>query len=277
VVAPAAPAQGRVLRAGSLLVHGAPVAGPALPELLRATLPGWQVRSVPADALQELGAAGDPTVYVADADDDAGLDRIAALGLARCPDVLLAGSSGLAAAVARLVCAGAPVPPEEQPTYRRLWFVVGSYHACSARQVRALRPHAPTTIVVPPSGQLPAVDAQHRAAALGVVHVEGLDAAPMQNPAQVAARLARVAEQLVADAGEGDTALFLTGGDTARAVLARMEVDAIDVHGSRYPGVIHGRAVLRGRPVGIVTKSGGFGPPDLFVQAARDLLRARQP
>jgi uncharacterized protein YgbK (DUF1537 family) len=174
------------------------------------------------------------------------------------------------------VGAAAPAEAEAQPTYRRLWFVVGSHNPRSAAQVRALfAQQRICKVVLPLSGRMPVVEPEHRAATVGVVHVEGLDGPPTLDPGQVAGRIAQVAEDLLAGAGHGDMALFMTGGDTARSILGRLGTAVIDVHGARYPGVVHGRALVRGRPVGLITKAGGFGMPDLFVRAATDLVERR--
>jgi uncharacterized protein YgbK (DUF1537 family) len=276
LVAPAAPAQGRELRDGWLFVHGQKVGDRPLVDLLRGSVPGWQVRLLAAAELPRFDPADRATLYVADAATEAELDRIAALGLANARQVLLAGSSGLACALARQICAAAPAAADAQPTYRRLWFVVGSHNARSASQVRTLlaQQRVPT-IVLPLSHQLPVLEPEHRAAAIGLLHVEGLDGPPTLDPRQVVGRLAQLAGDLVADAEPGETALFMTGGDTARSVLGRLGMRAIDVYGSRYPGVIHGRALVHGRPIGLVTKAGGFGTPDLFVRAAADLVAKR--
>ena len=66
--------------------------------------------------------------------------------------------------------------------------------------------------------------------------------------------------------------LILTGGDTARAALDTLEVDAIEVLGEVEWGVPGGHA-LRGtrRVASVVTKGGNMGGPDALTTAFRRL------
>ncbi|MDE2867051.1 MAG: four-carbon acid sugar kinase family protein [Chloroflexota bacterium] len=66
--------------------------------------------------------------------------------------------------------------------------------------------------------------------------------------------------------------LILTGGDTARAALDALEVDAIEVIGELEWGVPGGHA-LRGtrRVASVVTKGGNMGGPDALTTAFRSL------
>jgi 4-hydroxythreonine-4-phosphate dehydrogenase len=78
---------------------------------------------------------------------------------------------------------------------------------------------------------------------------------------------------LLAEIGAASTALFLTGGDTARAVLSRLGIGSIEVVGTLYPGVVRGEASLGGERLSVITKAGGFGNVDLFPRVAQDLLQ----
>lgn len=66
--------------------------------------------------------------------------------------------------------------------------------------------------------------------------------------------------------------LILTGGDTARAALDALEVDAIEILGEIEWGVPGGHA-LRGtrRVASVVTKGGTMGGPDALITAFRSL------
>ena len=60
--------------------------------------------------------------------------------------------------------------------------------------------------------------------------------------------------------------LFITGGDTAAAVLTAVKAEGIQVHGEIVPGVVRGTLLggpLDGLP--IVTKAGAFGHDDTLV------------
>ena len=68
--------------------------------------------------------------------------------------------------------------------------------------------------------------------------------------------------------------LFLSGGDTAKAVCSALGATGLVVEREVAPGIPQGRLVggrLDGTPV--VTKAGGFGERDAIVQAARVLRR----
>jgi uncharacterized protein YgbK (DUF1537 family) len=60
--------------------------------------------------------------------------------------------------------------------------------------------------------------------------------------------------------------LFLTGGDTADAVLNAFGSEGIHIHGEILPGVVRGRLIggaMKGLPV--VTKAGAFGRDDTLL------------
>jgi uncharacterized protein YgbK (DUF1537 family) len=63
--------------------------------------------------------------------------------------------------------------------------------------------------------------------------------------------------------------LFITGGDTATAVLRAVDARSIEIRGEVLTGVPWGMlsgGLFDGCPV--VTKSGGFGAPDTMVRVA---------
>jgi uncharacterized protein YgbK (DUF1537 family) len=268
LVAPAAPAQGRVLRNGYLIVDGQKVGAVSLVDTLRRALPGLPVHSLRAgDPLRD-----EPHVLVADAENEHDLARIAAFGLAHRGKVLLVGSSGLASA---LVDQLRPARVQRaHPGYERLLFVVGSHNMRSAEQVRKLLAlPSVATLVLTPGGEVRRAAADQGDARIALLQVEGLGARPTLDPRWVASRLADVTADVLA-IEPAPTALFMTGGDTARAILSRLHVQGIDVIGNLYPGIVHGRVTVAKRPVGVITKAGGFGGADLLVNAAADLVLA---
>ncbi|MDB5882402.1 MAG: Nucleotide-binding C-terminal domain, partial [Ramlibacter sp.] len=50
---------------------------------------------------------------------------------------------------------------------------------------------------------------------------------------------------------------------------------SIDLCQSLVPGVVHGTALYAGQELGIITKAGGFGDPDLFARLASQLSVAQ--
>jgi D-threonate/D-erythronate kinase len=268
IVAPAAPKQGRSLRDGWLFVDGQRIGRQSLVDMLRDQLPGAPVRALAARGTFEADVA-QPCVYVADAQDEEHLAAIAAFGLAHPQDVLLVGSSGLSSAVVRLLTPGTGAARTRRLDARRLHFLVGSHHARSVEQVQALLDagDVPAYVLSPTA----AVDVPgERAPRVALVHVEGLGAPPRLDPAWIAQRLGDAAIGLLRAAGDEPVVLFLTGGATARAILERLAVDRIEILASLFPGVVHGRVRVSGRPVDVITKSGGFGERDLLVRLARE-------
>jgi uncharacterized protein YgbK (DUF1537 family) len=273
IIAPAAPAQGRLLRDGQLFVHGRRLQM-NLTDMLRFELPGVSVQPLLPGGGPFVPAGDGCCVWVADAQDEADLDRVARLGWDR-DDVLLVGSSGLAGALARRQGVGTlSGQAKQQPGYRRVWFIVGSRNSRSAQQVRALIAHdGVTKLVLPLAGGMPELSERDASGdcGIGVIHVEGLDAPAASDPRRIAAQLGELAAAVLGLAPHARTALVMAGGDTARATLARLGVESVDVLASLFPGVVHGTARVAGQELGIVTKAGGFGDPDLFVRLAARL------
>jgi uncharacterized protein YgbK (DUF1537 family) len=208
VVCPAFPAQGRTVEDGRVVVHGRPLPGPSLRELL--------------DGLD---------VEVADARRDEDLADVAAR--ADDPDTVWIGSAGLAAQLAVRRCP--PSPPPQRRACGTVAVIVGTDHAVTRAQVAHLRAHD------------------------GDARILVGDAADPE--------FGSAAQRLV-DRSDG---LVLTGGATARAVLATAGVDLLHVGGHVAPGIPWAVATRAGLVV--VTKSGGFGEDDTL-SAAVGFLRS---
>nr|WP_281387027.1 four-carbon acid sugar kinase family protein [Jiangella mangrovi] len=168
-----------------------------------------------------------------------------------------------------------PVPPPLGP----ILFVVGTAAPAAREQLGWLKRHIGTVVELDPE-QLaePAVAAAHiaertagRTAAVHLADARGAARSP-----DVAAALARA----VAPAALDHPALVLTGGETARAVLAALEVGELHVREAWADGV-----VVSTEPGGrvIVTKPGAFGEPRTLVHIVQRLpgtrwhLRATSP
>jgi uncharacterized protein YgbK (DUF1537 family) len=214
VVAPAFPAQGRVVRGGQVLVHGSPLG-----------------REVP--------------VALRDAETDEDLDRIVSEGLADGRRVLWVGSGGLARRLA-LALGVHPGPVPLRPPAGPIAVVVGSAAPEAHEQLgRLMAAGVPVTDVIlavtPPVGE-------------------------SLSPAAAQALADRVAPLWPRLGGA-----ILTGGETARAVLATVGATALRVVGEVEPGVPISLAEPHDIPV--VTTAGAFGDPETLVRA-RDALRS---
>ncbi len=178
------------------------------------------------------------SMVIGDADAPGDLERHVATFRDR-PDILWAGSRGLAQALAGR--------PRTLPVPAITTVVVGTTHEATRAQVARLR-----------------------AAGLGVGLI---DPAPdSETPATTRDRVARAVADLRPDEEAG---LLVVGGDTLSETLAALgEGCALDCIGEVAPGVPLSR-VVGGRFAGLplVTKSGGFGGEGLLV----DLLKSVGP
>lgn len=229
VLAPSLPAQGRTVRGGRLLVGG--IDAGSVAEMVGAEAVGVPVAALAGGSL--------PPLVVVDATTDADLDRIAAYCVRR-PELLPAGSAGLAAAFARLEGA---VPPMTVPTCRRVLVAIASPHAAARAQlaVLAAQPHPAIEVLAVPA------DA---------------DGAPEE----LADALGREVRDRL---GAGATVLA-TGGDAALAVCRALAITSLRPRAELLPGVVWSETGREG--ISLATKAGGFGDPRLLLDAALKLL-----
>ncbi|WP_217496455.1 four-carbon acid sugar kinase family protein [Curtobacterium sp. SGAir0471] len=303
VVASALPALGRTVVDGRLLVRGRPVADAGLHGLEARVVPGPlaavgpRARSVPLavvraggdavlDAVERSIGTGEVPVLDAVTDDD--LDRIAAaLDGADCTVV---GSGGIAAAVGRLRGAQAADPIVADPRERSaptggcqpVLLVVGTASTEATAQLEALAVGGVPVVPVPRDVLLRAVDRREvddidhpaitaarsalRAGAVAICVEDRHDPVP-----HLARRLAD-GLGIVAAAISGRSALVLTGGETARSVLTRLDIATIVPEGAVEVGCVVSRADDGRR---VVTRPGSFGTATNLLDAAAFLQAAR--
>ncbi|MBR0735785.1 Hrp-dependent type III effector protein [Bradyrhizobium liaoningense] len=213
---------------------------------------GIAARQGEADTLSRGG------VQVFDAESDIDLDRVVEMGRRMPGPVLWCGSGGLAGALARSHRADAP----DQLKLPVLG-LFGSDQPATASQLAACG--AATIALAEGEGAAPV---RRRLADDGVVLVkfslvEGL------TRAEAARRIAREMTALIA-ALEPPGTLIVAGGETLKAACVALGGHALQVTGRIVPGLP--RSILQGgRWAGtdVVSKSGAFGPSELW----RDLLR----
>ena len=309
LIAPAFPAQGRTTQDGRVMVNGSPleqttfankvssgdlrhIFGDDADLLPLDTIRGGESRL--QDALR--GASG---LLIADAENEGDLLLLAQAALAE-GIRLWCGSAGLAGAL--VACLGskadahaeAPLSPSHPPG--TFLAVAGSLHPVTAAQVAAAR-RAGTVVVQPPpefftsphpqgitetAVRLAHALASGRDAILTVLSPADLmvDRDYNQNiigyaqpenaipPTQIAARLAQTAALALETASP--SGLFLTGGETARAVCQTLGCTHLWLGGEVEPGIPWSH-IADGRFPGmlVITKAGGFGGEDSLVHAFR--------
>jgi len=260
LVAPAIPGQNRVTRGGRQMWH---------------TAGGWQATGEDLGAaLGRLGhgvrlagpeAPLEPGITLVDCASDADLDRLARVGLTSGKPILWVGASGLSAALARALGAPAVAPGR---IGRPLLGLIGSHHPVMLAQLEAVAGAWLTT-----DGSAGAEAAiGSRLAAEGAVFVTadlppGLDRAAAAR--RIAALFCRLAETLPCPG-----TLFVSGGETLRAIMPALGARALTVTGESEPGAPLSR-LEGGRCAGltILSKSGAFGRPDVL----RRLIAALPP
>ena len=290
--APAFPAAGRTMEGGSVLVAGTPLAATVLwrlegggrdPDpvamlaaagLATAAAPLALVRGGGLAAWLHDRAAEGFRAVACDAATEADLAAIAAAGATLDRPLLWVGSGGLARHLRAVTGAAAGGPPlARRPPGRPVLVAVGSVSAVSRRQLAALATHplaayleiAPDLLLAPeesPALQsaVRRLDASLADPALSAVAVS-IRAGAGDDPAIRGAALAAALGRLLAPRLAGAGGLVVTGGETARALLAAAAVPGLRLAGEVEPGVPLGIALGSGPACGlpVVTKAGAFG------------------
>ncbi|WP_353475991.1 four-carbon acid sugar kinase family protein (plasmid) [Salipiger sp. H15] len=173
-------------------------------------------------------------------------------------EAVYVGAAGLAEALAdRLWPGGAarPLPRLELPAL----LAIGSRDPVTLAQVDALRD---VPVLEAPNGACPELP---DAPLLLIRMTPGAEEIPGDAAAAAFAGTLAEAQRHVRPA-----TLFACGGESAAALLARLGIGQLDVLGQILPGVPVARTA-EGAPLVIITKSGGFGPPDSLVKLVKFL------
>jgi uncharacterized protein YgbK (DUF1537 family) len=289
LIAPAVPGHGRTMRGGEVFLHGVSLrekpllfdglplpAPPPLPELLRASGAGITVHGWRRGESAPLATSDGLHAYVADAETDDDLERLARFAHGHAGELLVVGASGLGAAIAKQLAPpviGAITPPRGKPGAAIL-FVIGSRTPASAEQIARLSGHGAREIVLPfPAPERDDADEVE-------TDVPGDDNAPivvlrptpslqLESSGEIAAHLGQAAARLLRRRHIGT--VVMSGGDTALAVFRALGVTDAVLLRELSPGVATGTVHLDGRPLTFVTKSGGFGDSGALVRIAQAL------
>jgi len=278
---PCYPPTARCVRDGHLLVDGVPIdrteysehgsTQSYISDIIREGVTCPIVHQGATDIHDRTG------IVVIDSETEADLLKIARTLIG---SKVLAGSAGLASAIAEVMANPPPVLS-----------VIGSRRAVTQRQTRALEKRLGAELI--PLNMNKALNGEHQAEAV----MRGLDAfeegrdviitsAPDQETVEMTVEAAdslglssSELEALVTGA-LSDTArelieqtplsgIILSGGATAMAVCAALSVNEISIIEELRPGI----PLLRLDDINAVTKAGGFGEPDALVQASQYLKR----
>jgi uncharacterized protein YgbK (DUF1537 family) len=207
------------------------------------------------------------------------LEVIARLAGDQFPHLLLAGSAGLAQALVRCRFEEAEARPASRDAVgEHLLFVCGSGSDVLRSQVETLTREAgiPRYSLVP--GRSSALS--DRSATIATDLTSGavvLQLAPAESLVydNSAARLLAAETAAIVRCRRPD-GLFLSGGDTAAAVLDAIEASGVRLQVEILPGVIRG-TVMGGAGDGlpVITKAGAFGEPDTLLQLYGLLAKGR--
>jgi len=202
-------------------------------------------------------------IIVADAEVDADLDALARAAIG-CPQLVLAGSAGLARAVAESLGYAGPQLP--LPAGRAWLIVAGSLHPATRAQLRAIEAAGVAGVRLdgPRDPDIRSLIAEIAGGRPVFIATSDALATASDARGETAARLARLTTRVLAESRPDLVAI--TGGETAVALLRALGATRLDLVGVPVPGLALGEIVNRDAPtVPLLTKAGGFGAPDLFL------------
>ena len=268
LLCPANPAAGRTVEEGQLLVRGVPVLATEF-----ARDPAAPVRE--GDLRRIAGA--DAGLSLADAREERDLETAVAAVVAAPGPWLAVGSGALAGPVARrLGGAARMIRPHPRPAQCPVLFLGGSAHPLNRTQAGRLAAARGLTVIhahpAEPGKAVAAGAAQLRATGAALV----LAPEARGRPEEIREGVAAIGAALIT--GHGARRVFVTGGETARALAARLGLRELFVEGTIEPGLVLATAATpAGEALLLAVKPGGFGDADTWIRAAAALGLARGP
>jgi D-threonate/D-erythronate kinase len=254
IVAPAFPHQGRRTFEGRQYVRavdgGWSAAGDDI--LLQLRSRGLEARL----ANRTAGLGGGISVF--DAENDRDLDRIVQIGREYRGRVLWCGSGGLAGALARSTDASVP-----HQFNAPVLGVFGSDHPATAAQLSMCE-----SVLIRASDAKSGIERVKRAMEKGVAFV-ALETPGAVSREKAAGHFSREI-MLLAQSIDPPKTLIAAGGETLKAQCVAAGAQALQVLGRLEPGLP--KSVIQGGPwdgVDVISKSGAFGPPDLWWKLLR--------
>jgi uncharacterized protein YgbK (DUF1537 family) len=254
IVAPAFPHQGRITRAGRQCQR---MPDGSWNEVAPAIIDQFRERRLEA-RLTVKHTALQKGISIFDAERDDDLDGIVRIGRDFSGRVLWCGSGGLAAALVR----GSDVSVSTQ-LKTPLLGIFGSDHAVTAAQLSQCE-----AVMLRSCDVGADIDGIKRALGRGValIRLETSGAVSRVEAAEhFASEMARLAKAI-----DPPQTLLIAGGETLKAQMIAIEARALRIIGRLEPGVP--KSVILGGPwagVDVISKSGAFGPPDLWFSLLR--------
>jgi uncharacterized protein YgbK (DUF1537 family) len=227
-------------------------------------------RSLPIVYAKSAKALAADGFFLCDAETEEHLHAIVTAGRRMAAPVLWCGSAGLARALAG--------PPSSQEAFvpgAPLLMLIGSDHAVSRAQHEALEAHKPGLVMALRASEPAVIEAAVAdvAAAIG----RGASAAlavdlPTGSP-EAASEVLAATSALIAERMPQPGSLLVTGGETLFGLLQALGAASLLATGELMPGVPHARIVgSRWHDLSVVSKSGGFGAPDLLIRLAESVM-----
>jgi D-threonate/D-erythronate kinase len=257
IVAPAFAYQGRRTRNGQQYARAQDGGWSPVGDTLLAQLAADGIAAQPGRYDAELTAG----VHVFDAESDEDLDHVVTIGRRAAQPVLWCGSGGLAGAFARGSSASV-----HQHLRKPVLGLFGSDQATTAAQLKAC---GAAVVALPERGHDSAALVRARLAAHGVALVR-FDLVSGLSRGEAAARIARALASLT-EALDPPGTLLVAGGETLKALCLALGAHALRVTGRIMPGLP--RSTIQGGRwdgVEVISKSGAFGPPDLWRKLLQD-------
>jgi uncharacterized protein YgbK (DUF1537 family) len=285
IICPAVPAQKRTVVDGTLYVDGLILSQTAfgrdlrsapptssLRELFQGQFPGWQIiAEKPPDTTRVKKTDHTRTLTIGDAEHDADLLRLVRARAEVIKDSVFIGASGLAEALAETLYGPAIKPSHPGPTNGSLLFVIGSPAKETDAQLKILCAENPYLTLVEIANGNPLEAPIHDRLVINtkepniiVLKAPMISTFKKYDPEKISAALADSVDAIIQFCNIG--AIVATGGDTAQAILAKLDIKSIMVSGEIEQGVVYGTIDTAARPVFLVTKAGGFGKPELFLK-----------
>ncbi len=222
-----------------------------------------------AEAISEmLSHGGAPVLIAADAATDHDLDVLAEAGLKFKDSLIFTGSAGLAGGLSRVTAGERPPLPEPFKPSAPIIYFGGSMSQNLKNQIKALveAGHAESLTLdihelIECDGDMPmpAPPAEGKSLALVLSQSDGSQAGEEFSHRLITA-FGTFAANLVRAMRPGT--IFMSGGDTAQAALSSLTINEVWLRREIMPGMVY----MEADRMGIITKAGSFGPPDLLVE-----------